>query len=180
MWRSQRLARFCFSRRSSSWSLTRIYHVAQWLPGSHPAKFKTCLVSARCICLKPHPLALICAKRFRPNHLLPFLLSHKPYARADEDGTFHLAWSSSRQSTELCNGKELFGIVISLDLYWFTNRSTTLARHHPSHSFFLFWFSLGVPLTVMSAGSDFRTVSSLFSNERYLIAFKWEIDLQAL
>lgn len=55
MWRNQTSGSFFFSCRSSSWSLTRIYHVAQWLPGSHPAKFKTCLVSARCICPKPHP-----------------------------------------------------------------------------------------------------------------------------
>lgn len=55
MWRNQTSGSVFFSCRSSSWSLTRIYPAAQWLPGSHPAKFKTCLVSARCICIKPHP-----------------------------------------------------------------------------------------------------------------------------
>lgn len=48
-------------------------------------------------------LALICANRFRPNHLLSFLLSN---TRADESATSDLAWSSSRQSTELYNRQE--------------------------------------------------------------------------
>lgn len=54
-----------------------------------------------------------CAKRFRPNHILPFLLS---YTRADENATFDLAWSSSRQSTELYKRQEFLASYIRNDL----------------------------------------------------------------
>lgn len=108
MWRIQTSGSVFISCRSLSWSLTRIYPLAQWLPGSHPGKFKTCLVSARCICIKPHPLCIDLRQALppRPNHLLLFLSSN---TRADESATFDLAWSSSSQSTELyTTGKNIW------------------------------------------------------------------------
>lgn len=58
---------------------------------------------------------------------------------------------------------------------WFANRNATFAK--ACLFGYLSFSSLDIPPTVIShVRSDFRTISSLFSHERYLITVEREID----
>lgn len=111
---TKRLARFFFSCRSSSWSLTRIYPVAQWLPGSHPAKFKTCLVSARCICIKPHPSCIDLRQALPPQSPSSVLVALQSCWRERD------FWSSLVELKAInwvVQTARIFGIAIRNDLW---------------------------------------------------------------
>lgn len=161
-----------FSWQSSSWSLTRIYHVPQWLPGSHPAKFKTCLVSARCIWLKPHPSCIDLRQALPPQSPSSVLIVVLPCwrERAFWSSVVELKainWDVQRQDFLASSSAVIF--ILFADRKCNSHKACLFG--YPSHHFF-FW---SLPPTVIScAGSDFRAISSLFSPERYLIAVEWE------